>query len=473
MATTSRIAVMEGTLGEVSLADLLQVISIGRQYTAIELRQEDQSHTATLFIKSGKLISAAGAGARGKEAFLNLFPLPKATTFHVFRTETPSSMPEPIGLIGSLLLEALDRDSDPAPRGEPQTAQLPRPRSAPAITPPIKAAAVTPIRANSRQEMPVPARPLPAPTPPPSAGQPAPLPAPVQARSAARSAPPAPSSRDSLTPRKSAERMAPPFVLAVASPKGGCGKTTVALNLALSLARRGHGVVLVDGDANGDVMSSIDARGQSRAGTFDVLAGKASLDEALLATVIPQFKIMPACGVELPDAAFTLQDHGDDWRGLLSTLKARTEFVIVDTPAGMLGMTHQILRNATHVLGVLQAEVLAQRSFSMFTQGLDALPEPARPRVLGVVLNMVQPAHPASVTVLQRACSTLPREWLFESSIPRSPSFLEASEEGLPLRLLDEQSPPAVSFLFDMLAAEVVDRLQLGAPERRAQRLLV
>src|ERR1044071_8805543 len=112
MATTSRIAVMEGTLGEVSLADLLQVISIGRQYTAIELRQEDQSHTATLFIKSGKLISAAGAGARGKEAFLKLFPLPKSTPSHVFRTETPTSMPEPIGLIGSLLLEALDRDRD-------------------------------------------------------------------------------------------------------------------------------------------------------------------------------------------------------------------------------------------------------------------------------------------------------------------------------------------------------------------------
>src|SRR6476646_2797393 len=107
MATTSRIAVMEGTLGEVSLADLLQVIGIGRQYTAVELRQQDQSHTATLFLKSGKLISAAGSGTRGKEAFLRLFPLPRATTFHVFRTETPPTMPEPIGAIGSLLVEAL------------------------------------------------------------------------------------------------------------------------------------------------------------------------------------------------------------------------------------------------------------------------------------------------------------------------------------------------------------------------------
>src|SRR5689334_21300358 len=157
MATTSRIAVMEGTLDEVSLADLLQVISIGRQYTAIELRKEDQTPTATLFIKSGKLISAAGPGTRGKEAFLKLFPLPQASTFHVFRTDTPSSMPEPIGSIGVLLMEALDRSvSAPgAARPEPQRA-----RSGP--VPGMgagKPAAVTPIRANSRQELPVPSRP--------------------------------------------------------------------------------------------------------------------------------------------------------------------------------------------------------------------------------------------------------------------------------------------------------------------------
>lgn len=481
MATTSRIAVMEGTLGEVSLADLLQVISIGRQYTAIELRQEDQSHTATLFIKSGKLISAAGVGTRGKEAFLRLFPLPQATTFHVFRTETPSSMPEPIGPIGMLLLEALDRhgDSGRPQRAEAQTSQVQRPRSVPAPTSSGKPAAVTPIRVNSRQDVPSPSPSRPAPSnsvQPANAQVAAPAPSiapPLQARSVARSAPPATPAREAHMPRKAAERGVLPCVLAIASPKGGSGKTTLALNLALSLARRGHGVILVDGDANGDILSSIDARGRARAGTFDVLAGTAAIDDALLGTVIPHFRIMPASGSTAPDANFTLQDHGDDWRNLLGSLKARADFVIVDTPSGMLGVSHQILRSSTHVLGVLQAEVVAQRSFSMFAQGLDALPAEFRPRVLGVVLNMVQPAHPASVAVLQRACSTLPKEWLFESSIPRSPAFLEASEVGLPLRLLDEHSPPAVSWLFEMLAAEVADRLQLGSPERKVQRLLV
>jgi cellulose biosynthesis protein BcsQ len=271
--------------------------------------------------------------------------------------------------------------------------------------------------------------------------------------------------------RESSERGTPPFVLVVASPKGGSGKTTLALNLAVTLARQDHGVILLDGDINGDVLSAIDSRGRSQAGVFDVLDGRASVDDSLLSTVMPHFKIMAATGATLPDAG--MEDRGERWLELLAQLKRKTDFVIVDAPTGMFGVTQQILRGASHVIGVLQAEVVAQRSFSMFAQGLDALPSHSRPRVLGVVLNMVQPALPASVAVLQRACSSLPREWLFETSIPRSAAFLEASEIGLPLRMLDERNPPAVSWLFEMLAAEVIDRLRLSATERKTQRLLV
>jgi chromosome partitioning protein len=481
MATTSRISVMEGTLGEVSLADLLQVVSIGRQYTAIELRQEDQTPTATLFLKSGKLISAAGLGTRGKEAFLRLFPTPRATTFHVFRTETPSSLPEPIGPIGLLLLEALDRSAN-SPRPAATAARAVRDdrvsTSSRWLPPPSKNdAPSSPVNANLKQ--PGAANPAPAVARPSSprmdpAVQVHPTGVGRHAYSAGHVAVPPVRAPEPVVPRRPlAERGGPPIVLAIASPKGGSGKTTLALNLAVTLARLDYRVVLVDGDVNGDILSAIDARGKARAGTFDVLMGNASIDDALLGTVMPNFKIMPAWGATLPDPSLTLHDHAAQWSELLASLEARHDFVIVDTPSGMLGVSHLILQSATHVLGVLQAEVMAQRSFAMFAQGLDALPANARPRVLGVVLNMVQPSHPVSVSVLQRACSSLPKAWLFETSIPRSPVFLEASEIGLPLRMLDERSPPAVAWLFEMLATEAIERLHLPVPERRAQRLLI
>jgi cellulose biosynthesis protein BcsQ len=261
--------------------------------------------------------------------------------------------------------------------------------------------------------------------------------------------------------------------VAIASPKGGCGKTTVALNLALSLARQGRSVTLVDADINGDILSTINARQRGEIGAYDVLVGVAATEEALLDTILPHFKIMPAVGGQLPRAEQLAVDHSANWRELLFDLSKRAEIVLVDTPAGMFGATHQILQAATHVVGILQAEAVANRSFSRFLEALRAMPDEHRPEVLGIVINMLQTKHPASLSVFQSACTELPGDWLFDTSIPRHRAFLDATQAGLPLRHLDEAAPPAVAFLFDNLAAEVVERLRLGAVEKKPQPLLL
>jgi chromosome partitioning protein len=272
---------------------------------------------------------------------------------------------------------------------------------------------------------------------------------------------------------KASGEVGPPYIIAVASPKGGSGKTTVALNLALSLARQDQRVILVDGDINGDLLSAIDERAGARAGVFDVLLGNATVDEALRNTVLGHLRILPALGADMPGPHVTFSDYAARWRTLLSSLAERADLVLVDTPAGMFGVTHQIMSACTHVIGVQQAEVIATRSFSMFLEGLRAVPDARRPQVLGVFLNMLQVAQVASVDVLQDLCQKLPRSWLFETSIPRNSAFLEASALGVPLRMLHDKHPPAVSWLFDTLASEVLDRLDLRSQERGLRRRLL
>jgi chromosome partitioning protein len=451
----NKIGIMRGRLRDFDLAQVLQVVGIGRQYTGVEVR-DDSAVFGTIFVKAGKVVRVEAEDTEGRDALFKLFEKNDGQ-FFVFRTETPERLPEPIGALQGLLLEAMDRASSPRPAAlsasSPPFAQAESPTQV-GIAPPATGSAPG---AGART----------AETTPKSAvegtGSPAPRPEPRT------------SSSSSLRAATSSSRAAGKSgrIVAIASPKGGCGKTTIALNLSLSLARQGRSVLLVDADINGDILSSIDARGRAEAGALDVLLGVASVDDALLGTVLPHFKILPAVGGQLPRAELIAADHSAGWRALLSGLTKRAEIVIVDTPAGMFGVTQQVLAASTHVVGILQAEVVANRSFSRFSEGLRGLTDEQRPEVLGIVVNMLQTKHAASLSVFQSACSDLPAEWLFDTSIPRHRAFLDSTQQGLPLRHVDDQSPPAVAWLFDNLAAEITERLKLSPVEKKPFQLLL
>ncbi len=77
----------------------------------------------------------------------------------------------------------------------------------------------------------------------------------------------------------------PVQVIAVTGGKGGVGKTTIAVNLATSIAARGKQVMLLDGDlglANVDVFLGL----TPRLTLADVLAGSCTLEEILLDTFV-------------------------------------------------------------------------------------------------------------------------------------------------------------------------------------------
>ncbi len=435
-----KVGVMKGSLREFDLADVLQVVGLGRQYTGVELSLGG-GRTGTIFVKSGQVVSASANQHQGREAFRDLFRKTEGD-FFVFRDETPPELPDPIGSLSTLLMDAVsERTASGYPR--PMSYAPSELATHPGVAPPSPASAPTPTA----------------------------LPAPQR-----RSLPPrqaAPAAFGSRPPAFAAAAGGESKVLAFASPKGGSGKSTVSLNTALSLARRGHSVILVDGDVNGDVLSAIDARGRAKAGALDVVSGSARVDDALLDTVLPRFKLMPAVGPRLPDLDAVTLDPNGGWLALFAELAPRADIVIVDTPAGMFGMTRSILRAVTHVIGVLQAEVLAARSFGRFSEGLSSLPDQRRPEIVGVVLNMLQTRHQASLGVFQDALSDLPSSWLFDTTIPRHPAFLDATQQGVPLRQLDEEAPPPVAFLFDNLAGEIADRLGLRRTAAKPQRLLL
>jgi len=142
----------------------------------------------------------------------------------------------------------------------------------------------------------------------------------------------------------------PVQVIAVTGGKGGVGKTTIAVNLATSLAERGKQVMLLDGDlglANVDVFLGL----TPRLTLADVLAGNCTLEEILLDA--PQgFKVVPAASGIADLAELDTLTHVGLVRAF-GDITAKVDIMVIDTAAGISGSVLQFSQAAQQVLVVL------------------------------------------------------------------------------------------------------------------------
>jgi flagellar biosynthesis protein FlhG len=139
-------------------------------------------------------------------------------------------------------------------------------------------------------------------------------------------------------------------VMAVTGGKGGVGKTNVSLNLAISLAKQGKRVLVLDADlglANCDVLLGL----RVDKNLSHVLRGECTLDD-ILVTGPHGVKIAPATSGSQSMAELGSTEHAGLIRAF-SELRTDIEVLIVDTAAGISDMVMSFSRAAQDVLVVV------------------------------------------------------------------------------------------------------------------------
>ena len=124
--------------------------------------------------------------------------------------------------------------------------------------------------------------------------------------------------------------------LVFAAHKGGAGKTTAAVNVAGCAAELGRKVLLVDVDPQGAATAAIGGA-DTKPTLYEVLAGRATIDEAVRPTSVKGLDVLPA-DLDLAGAELELPRRAQ-WqtalRNALAPSGARWDLVLLDSAPGL------------------------------------------------------------------------------------------------------------------------------------------
>jgi MinD-like ATPase involved in chromosome partitioning or flagellar assembly len=248
-------------------------------------------------------------------------------------------------------------------------------------------------------------------------------------------------------------------IVTVFAAKGGCGKTTFAVNLGVALATgTGQRVCVVDLDlAFGDVAISVQldpARtiidALPMAGHLDTTGAASLLTsyrpglEMLLAPVVPgdAEKISPALVGEL-----------------LAVLRGIFDYVVVDTPAQLSDHVLTAMDASAHIVLLTTPEVPALKNLRVTLDLLDMLSYPAGLR--SVVLNRSDSKVGLGAEDVERVV-----RGLIAAQIPSSRDVPVSINKGLPIMLASPRHP--VSQAITRFARQRL--LEVPAAKSRSQR---
>ena len=249
--------------------------------------------------------------------------------------------------------------------------------------------------------------------------------------------------------------------VAVTSGKGGVGKTSVVVNLAVAMARFEARVALLDADyglGNADIMLGV-------AGEYTmehVVGGRATLDQVIV-TAPGGVRLLPAATGAQELTSLTCEQRGR-LHSALSELAGSTDLLLIDTATGISDNVVSWLEAADDVLVVTSPDptaIVDAYAVLKLVQRLD----PAKR--LQLLVNEV--SDEAEARVVHARLDAAVREFLRSrlelfGHVVHDPALAEAVRRREPIVTLHPDAP--ASRCFRRLARKLLRRLQTPAKSR-------
>lgn len=247
-------------------------------------------------------------------------------------------------------------------------------------------------------------------------------------------------------------------IIVAVNQKGGVGKTTTAVNLAASLAKRGKKVLLVDIDPQGNATSGLGVeKTQVGKNIYDLMLQEAEAQECVIPEVFPGLSLIPsdldlaAAELELAEVErkeFILKEN-------LDQIKDQYDFILIDCPPSLNVLTINSMCAADSALVPIQCEYYALEGLTQLLKTIELVTKRmnAALKIEGILFTMYDARTRLSQEVVQNVRDNLDLP-IYKTVITRNVRLAEAPSYGQPIIEYDPTSAGAICYM--RLAKEVI-----------------
>jgi pilus assembly protein CpaE len=262
-------------------------------------------------------------------------------------------------------------------------------------------------------------------------------------------------------------------LIVVYSPQGGCGRTTIATNLASALMKEGIKVLLVDASIQfGDVSAFLNIQSQST--LIDLVESVDDLDTDLFDNIVAThdsgLKVLVA--PHRPEQAELVKTNPGSVGKIVDAIRGNYDFVVVDTATSFDDVLLPILDKATRIVLVVTPTLPAMKNIRSVLELFDQL-EYQKSKIILTLNRATDPGKKGAGLSAERIQAWLKHPVKVQFPVVDERYLLSAVNKGVPIIAAerDHNKPPVKQILelADLLYRDLMGEAEEEQPDSRKE----